>query len=615
MAVSVNGHPTRSRSYTHVIPWVLLSIVTVNLLYPGEVFFQAKYLLILVSILAAFATYYDMTRSEERDYRPKDLAVAFLPLVSFLPAVACSINHTRSQETFLLFFSYSCLFFSLRRGRFRRSFLVASILILCLVTLLIAGHAVYQHTRGLADLRTQVSNSASIEESVKAGILTRIQTGRVFGNFALPNTLAGFLTMMLPLALCILVLSLSPSALLGDIGPLWSIVLQSPWTKLMLVLVLLLSVWVLALTQSFGGWACLFCSLAVAGALWVRQNRLTNTRRMWMYVAVLLVFGTLWVGWIGRQRGFSLWNLEAAENPIVLRWVSFRTALDIFEDFPVTGVGLGNYGTINPRYQSSPQLVTQYAHNTFLQLLSEGGLMLVLGLLLCGYLFILIRRKRDSGCEPRPDLCLRLIWLGSVGCLTAWSIHNCLDIDLYFPSLGALGFFILGLVPGQRGSEERESRPQTGPTTASRWIRAAFMAVLCAGMLLSSRLYLSQMFCDLAVAAAESKDFVEASKLAEWAAAVRNDAPAAVLVGKLRVQRLAQEGRNSHLLLQTLKETFETASRLDPYNASFHFELSRIYAKLGETELSRESREKAISLFPSEPRFRLQGSPVSSSAN
>jgi Flp pilus assembly protein TadD len=64
-----------------------------------------------------------------------------------------------------------------------------------------------------------------------------------------------------------------------------------------------------------------------------------------------------------------------------------------------------------------------------------------------------------------------------------------------------------------------------------------------------------------------------------------------------------------------LKETFETASRLDPYNASFHFELSRIYAKLGETELSRESREKAISLFPSEPRFRLQGSPVSSSAN
>jgi hypothetical protein len=123
------------------------------------------------------------------------------------------------------------------------------------------------------------------------------------------------------------------------------------------------------------------------------------------------------------------------------------------------------------------------------------------------------------------------------------------------------------------------------------------------------------MFYDLAVTAAESKDFAGASKMAEWAALVRNDAPTAVLVGKLRVQRLAQESTNSYPLLQTLRETFETASRLDPYNASFHFELSRIYAKLGEAELSKESRERAISLFPSEPRFRLQKSPVPSSAN
>jgi hypothetical protein len=615
MVASVSGNSAEPRSYAHVIPWVLLAVVTVNLLYPGEVFFQAKYLLILVSILAAFATYYDMTRTEESDVRSSDQAVAFLPLVSFLPAVAWSINYSRSQETFLLFFSYSCLFFSLRQARLRQRFIVASIVVLSLVTLIIAGYALYQHTRGLADLRTQVSNIASIDESLKAGILARIQTGRVFGNFALPNTLAGFLTMMLPLTLCSLLLSLRPSALLRGIGPPWSVVLQSPWTKLMLVLVVLSSVWVLALTQSFGGWACLFCSLAVAGALWLRQTRLTNTRRMWMYVAVLLVFGTLWVGWIGRQRGFSLWNLEAAENPIVLRWVSFRTVLDILEDFPVTGVGLGNYGTINPRYQSSPQLVTQYTHNTFLQLLSEGGLMLVLGLLLCAYLLIVIRRKQNGGCEPPPDLCFRLIWLGGVGSLTAWIIHNCLDIDLYFPSVGALGFFILGLMSSRCCSEETESRPQTGPTTARRWIRGAFMAVLCAGMLLSSRHYLSQMFYDLAVTAAESKDFAGASKMAEWAALVRNDAPTAVLVGKLRVQRLAQESTNSYPLLQTLRETFETASRLDPYNASFHFELSRIYAKLGEAELSKESRERAISLFPSEPRFRLQKSPVPSSAN
>jgi hypothetical protein len=614
MAVSVNGHSTKSRSYAHLAQWVLLAVVTVNLLYPGEVFFQAKYLLILVSILAAFATYYEITKTKEEECCPRELAVAFLPLVIFLPAVVWSINHSRSQEVFLLFLSYSCLFFSLRRAGFRPGFLVASILVLSLVTLLVTGQALYQHTLGLADLRTQVSNS-SVDESLKAGILTRIQTGRVFGNFALPNTLAGFLTMMLPLTLCTFLLSLRPSVSSREIGLPWSVVLQSPWTKLLLVLVLLSSAWVLALTQSFGGWVCFFSSFAVAGALWLRQNRLADTRRIWAYVVILAVLGALWVSWIGMKRGFSLWNLEAAENPIALRWVSFRTALDILEDFPFTGVGLGNYGTINPRYQTSPQLVTQYTHNTFLQLLSEGGLMLVLGFLLCGYLLMLVRRKADTGCESPQDSCFPLIWLGGVGCLTGWIIHNCLDIDLYFPSLGALGFFVLGLISSRCESEERKSRRQIVPTIASRWLRAAFLIALSVGMLFGAKLYLSQVLYELAVASAESKDFAEAGKLAERAAALRSDAPTAVLVGKLRVQRLAQEGRDSYSLLLILRETFEAARRLEPYNAYFHFELSRIYTKLGETELARESREKANSLFPSEPRFKQQGRPVSSSAN
>jgi hypothetical protein len=30
--------------------------------------------------------------------------------------------------------------------------------------------------------------------------------------------------------------------------------------------------------------------------------------------------------------------------------------------------------------------------------------------------------------------------------LAAWLIHNLLDIDLYFPSLGSLGVFLLGFL-------------------------------------------------------------------------------------------------------------------------------------------------------------------------
>ncbi len=206
-----------------------------------------------------------------------------------------------------------------------------------------------------------------------------------------------------------------------------------------------------------------------------------------------------------------MWNLSAAENPITLRLITYRTALDIFRDFPVTGVGLGNYGTLNPRYQTSPRFVTQFAHNTPLQLLSEGGVVLMAGLLCVGVVGHSMEvisksnlRAKHSSSDP--------LYLGMMGSLVAWLVHNGLDIDFYFPSLGALGFLVLGLFwdyPSRKSEEEEtHSSPMAKPSIIL--IEIALGLAFLTGI----RFYLSRSLLDLARISASSGDLADANRYA-----------------------------------------------------------------------------------------------------
>ena len=296
-----------------------------------------------------------------------------------------------------------------------------------------------------------------------------------------------------------------------------------------------------------------------------------------------------------------MWNLSAPENPITLRLITYGTALEIFRDFPVTGAGLGNYGTLNPRYQTSPRFVTQFAHNTPLQLLAEGGVVLVAGLLCVG---VAGRRWKSSQNQiQRKVLSCDPLYLGIIGSLIAWFVHNGLDIDFYFPSLGALGFLVLGLFwdyPGRK-SEGEESHPSPITQPLIILVEIALGLAFLTGM----RFYLSRSFIDLARVSASSGDLADANRYGRWAVKIRpQDAASVLFRGKLETQLLKELGKPTAELLQTLRNSLEEAVRLDPYNAEFHFELSRVYQGLGNNKLADESRAKAVALFPSESKYR-----------
>jgi putative inorganic carbon (HCO3(-)) transporter len=133
---------------------------------------------------------------------------------------------------------------------------------------------------------------------------------------------------------------------------------------------------------------------------------------------------------------------------------------DMFLARPILGHGLGTFmhNFINYRPQGYEEIV--YAHNCFLQMAAEIG---VIGLATFLWMIIVlfdtsIRSLRKIEDKSRPftiqtvdfakgrDKFYRAILLGLLGGLLAYLAHSAVDTNLYSLPLAVLFWFILGLV-------------------------------------------------------------------------------------------------------------------------------------------------------------------------
>ena len=518
---------------TAVLAGTILLPVAVNQVYPGEVFHHSKYLFILASFLAFLLAMLYLDQQGMRGISSSSITISLLMPLCLLPSWFGSINKARSQDVLWLFLAYLLLLLSVSWLEFDFKQIEGAVAVVCLIATIVGFIALYQYLFGLEELRKRFQDSLSLEPLFKSRVLERIQSRRVLANYPLPNTLSGFLATVLPLQLYYAITH-SPSSE-GNLmlGATW----KNDIVTALLMCCCLLSIIGLVLTQSFGGWVAGLASVSLAGILLTISRKL---RLRWVAASFVLLFVLLvvWMVWVTHERGFALGNLKAPTNPIVLRWNNYKTAWHIFEDFPWTGVGLGNYGTINPHYQGSPLTVTQYAHNTPLQLLSELGVMaffLAAGLLILSFktLKLLLAKVRGDlenpkNGNPSPEYghplmgqlqvegraqrghisprCQRLhraqpsrnpcvtdplrhskfeagnrmaLSIALASSLAAWGVHNLIDINLYFPSVGSLGVLILGLLLSLLGSEtiETERAVLSGWPAKTVWIIALLVCI------------------------------------------------------------------------------------------------------------------------------------------
>jgi len=262
---------------------------------------------------------------------------------------------------------------------------------------------------------------------------------RAFGHFDQPNPFAGYLTTILPLALCMALcpanptrfrwLSLGAAGLLGvGIGLSQS---RGAWLGAAVASLCLLLAWSrftrrLLIPCALGG--ALALALAVSGLLPAAiLDRLAQTIEYFGVFDVRIVEVT-------------------SENwAVVERMAHWQAGWYMFVDHPWLGVGAGNYAAAYPQYfVGSWREALGHAHNYYLNILAE------LGVVGCSFLLLLLALafRQLGGALVRSELQRETFWravlAGVFGGLIVFCIHNMFD-SLFVHSVNIQVGVLIGL--------------------------------------------------------------------------------------------------------------------------------------------------------------------------
>ncbi|MFO7974037.1 MAG: O-antigen ligase family protein, partial [Candidatus Hydrogenedentota bacterium] len=234
-------------------------------------------------------------------------------------------------------------------------------------------------------------------------------------------------------------------------------VLAALWTVAACVLPVFAMATFLALFYSYsrgGMLAFVAATLFTGGLLFVllRKPRLLPAR--WTGVALLLLACVVLISTMDTQaatrpsselitEGVDMTIGELA-NPatMLLRVTYWRTALYMIADNFWTGVGPGNFGVMYPRYKYVTAGETKHAHNDYLQVFAETGILGALVFYAFWAVFVVAGLRRLVQMRSSPRL-----WLlaGLFAGVFAFLLHAVVDFDFFNPSLATAAFLLSGL--------------------------------------------------------------------------------------------------------------------------------------------------------------------------
>ena len=242
------------------------------------------------------------------------------------------------------------------------------------------------------------------------------------GPYVNRNHMAGFLDMAIPLVVS-----------------LFWVRERSPEEKFGLWWVLVLFMTTLAMTLSRGGWIATGAGLLFFfGVLGIIQKRKMGGYLLGItaavFIAVILLMNTPVV-----QRITTLTQGEMADS-LTERMRTWRGTIDIIKDYPAFGTGPGTFALVYPKYQVPGKPVLElYAHNDYLQFISETGVGFVAVLIWMIFMFYRAGfRKMKKRCRQT-----RAVTLGAMAGVTAMLVHSFFDFNLHIPANAVL-FTVLG---------------------------------------------------------------------------------------------------------------------------------------------------------------------------
>ena len=256
------------------------------------------------------------------------------------------------------------------------------------------------------------------------------------GTYVNRNHFAGFLEMCLPFAvLCLVALLRRPRSPRAPAPPAWK-------TCGLLSIAGIIFVAILHSLSRMGFLASLASLLVIAAfALGARRHGW----KRWLPIASVLVLTVLAFIFLPSDPLIARYAALAPAGAISsdMRTGMWRDALGVIKAFPLSGCGLGAYGSCFPRFQVvAPMTTIDFAHNDYLQYLAELGA----PAFLAGLLFMLgiFRRAVRSAMNESSDD-RRYVALACAGSFAAIGMHSLVDFNLYIPANAMLLAWIAGI--------------------------------------------------------------------------------------------------------------------------------------------------------------------------
>lgn len=269
-----------------------------------------------------------------------------------------------------------------------------------------------------------------------------------FGPFVNENHFAGWMIMVLPLS----VGYLCGGVAAGTTGVsrdwrrrlLWLSTPAANELALVAMGATLMGV-ALVLTLSRSGITGCIVALLLLGWFAIRTQE-AGMRRL-SSIACIGLTALVAVGWVGVDAVAQ----EFSESEVTMagRLSAWRDALHIVHDFPLTGTGMNTYGTATLLYETDARLRFVQAHNDYLQLAAEGGVLVGLPALMAAGLFLReVRRRFLAGEDDARTLWVRI---GAVTGLGAIALQELVEFSLHMPGNAAL-FAVLCAIATHRAT-------------------------------------------------------------------------------------------------------------------------------------------------------------------
>ena len=238
-------------------------------------------------------------------------------------------------------------------------------------------------------------------------------------TFVNPNHFGGYLEMVVPVTLGMLLTG-------------------SRATRLLAILAVLEAI-ALIFSLSRGGWiggtfGLIFMFMALMLSQYTGRRRFVLATAVAIAIASVLIISSRSV--VYEVRSFIERSKDTSLKSRMLVW---RSVIDMAMDHPGLGTGPGTFGLMFTQYQP-PGFTSRVtmAHNDYLQVLSETGLGVIA---IFGWLVIAFYRRGWDKLR-HPSRLVRGTTLGAMSGVTAMLVHSGFDFNLHIPS-NALLFIVL----------------------------------------------------------------------------------------------------------------------------------------------------------------------------